>query len=92
MNNILFHNFCVYSQYHVVLQATYQMDREATPGPLLGARSLTPVIQGTVGFQVVLVEHVNQITSGQGVIQHVHVSLHIVAVVWTITPCKLARN
>ena len=71
------------------------MDREATLAPLLGAESLTPVMQGTTWLQVVLVEHVNQITSGQGVIQHVQVSLYIVAVVWTlhaITPCKLARS
>ena len=65
----------------MVPQATYQMDREATLAPLLGAESLTPVMQGTTWLQVVLVEHVNQITSGQGVIQHVHVSLYIVAAV-----------
>ena len=47
INNILlFHFFCVYSQYHVVPQATYQMDREATPAPLLGGQSSTPVTEG----------------------------------------------
>ena len=41
--------FVVYfqCQYPVVPQAPCQMDREATPGPLLGAESLTPVTQGT---------------------------------------------
>ena len=42
-----------------------QMDRDATPAPLLGTMSLTPVIQGTEWLQVVLVEHVSQITGGQ---------------------------
>ena len=37
----------LYSQYHAVPRATYQMDGEATPVPLLGGQSLTPVTQGT---------------------------------------------
>ena len=65
----------------MVPQATYHMDREATLAALLGAESLTPVTQGTGWLQVVLVEHVNQMDCGQGVIQHVQVSLYIVAVV-----------
>ena len=48
------------------------MDKDATPAPLLGVLSLTPVTQGTQGLQVVLVEHVSQVVSGQGLIQHVH--------------------
>ena len=62
----------------MVPQGTYQMDRDATPAPLLEAESLTPVTQGIWGLQVVLVEHVSQITSGQGLIQLVHVSPHYV--------------
>ena len=65
----------------MVSQATYRMDGEATPAPLLGRQSITLVTRGMKCLQVVLIEHVSQITSGQGVIQHVHVSLHIVAVV-----------
>ena len=61
----------------MVPQAPYQMDREATPIPLLGAESLTPVTQGTGGLQVVLVELVSQMACGQGVIQHVHVSCFV---------------
>ena len=57
------------------------MDRETTAATLLGAQSLTPVTQGTGWLQVVLVEHVSQMVSGQEVIQHVQVSLYIVAVV-----------
>ena len=56
------------------------MGRDATPAPLLGAESLTPVTQGTWGLQVVLVERVSQVVSGQGVIQHVHVSPHYVII------------
>ena len=41
------HVFFLYCQGPVVPQAIYQMDREATPAPLLGAESLTPVTQGT---------------------------------------------
>ena len=51
-----------------------QMDREATPVPLLGAESLTPVTQGTLGQQAVLVEHVSHMARGQEVIQLVPVS------------------
>ena len=58
----------------MVPQVPYQMDREGTPAPLLGAQSLTPVTQSTGGLQAVLVEHVSQMACGQGVIQHVHVS------------------
>ena len=56
-------------------QAPYQMGREATPAPLQGAESLTPVTQGTGWLEVVLVEHVSQVACGQGVIQHVHVRI-----------------
>ena len=57
----------------VVPRAPYQMDRDTTPAPLLRAQSLTPVTQGTWGLQVVLEEHVSQITSGWGIIQRVNV-------------------
>ena len=60
----------------MVPQAPYQMVRDATPAPLLGAESLTPVTQGTGGLQVVLVEHASQMACGQGVIQLVPVSHH----------------
>ena len=60
-----------------ILQDTYQIVREATPAPLFGAESLTPVTQGTGWLQVALVEHVNQVACGQGFdIQPVHISLH----------------
>ena len=39
--------FFLHCQGPVVPQDTYQMDREATSAPLLGAESLTPVTQGT---------------------------------------------
>ena len=58
----------------VVHQAHYQMDRETTTAPLLGALLLTPVTQGTGWLQVTLVEHVCLVAAGQGVIQHVPVS------------------
>ena len=64
----------LYWQGPVVPQNIYQMDREATPAPLLGAESLTPVTQGTGWLQVVLVEHVSQMVCGQEVILLVHVS------------------
>ena len=77
---VLYILLLVHSQDPVVPHATYQMDREATPAPLLGAESLTPVTQGTGWLQVVLVEHVSHLMdSGQGVIQHVDVSLHYCA-------------
>ena len=63
----------------VAPQVPCLMDREATAAPLLGAESLTPVTQGTGWLQVVLVEHVSQMVSGQGVIQHVLVSAHYCA-------------
>ena len=78
---VLYIILLVHCQGPVVPQATYQMDREATPAPLLGAESLTPVTQGTEWLQVVLVEHVSHLMDyGQGVIQHVDVSLHYCAV------------
>ena len=52
----------------------YQMDREATPVPLLGTQSLTPVTQGTLGLQAVLVEGVCHMVRGQEVLQLVPVS------------------
>ena len=61
----------------VVHQAPCQMDRDTTPAPLLVVLSLTPVTQGTWGLQVVLVEHVCLVAAGQGVIQHVPVSSHL---------------
>ena len=63
----------------VVSQTPYQMVREGTPAPLLGAQSLTPVTQGTGGLQAVLVELVSRVASGQGIIQHVPVSSHFCA-------------
>ena len=39
--------FFINCQYSVVPRAPCQMDRDATPAPLLGAESLTPVTQGT---------------------------------------------
>ena len=68
--------FFINYQWTVVPRAPCQMDGDATPALLLGAESLTPVTQGTWGLQVVLVEHVSQITSGLGLIQLVHVSPH----------------
>ena len=62
----------------MVPQAPCQMDRDATLALLLGTLSLTAVIQGTWGQQVVLEEHVSQMACGPGVIQLVHVSLHYV--------------
>ena len=62
----------------MVPHAPCQMDRDATPTPLLGTLSLTPVTQGTGGLQVVLEEHVSQMACGQGLIQLVHVSPHYV--------------
>ena len=50
----------VHCQGHVVPHTTYHMVREATPAPLLGAQSLTPVTQGIGWLQVVLVEHYSQ--------------------------------
>ena len=50
------------------------MDKQATPVPLLGAQSLTPVTQGTLGLEVVLVEAVSQVVCGQEVLQFVPVS------------------
>ena len=41
------HVFFLYSQGPVVPQDIYQMVGEATPVPVLGAESLTPVTQGT---------------------------------------------
>ena len=58
----------------MVPRAPCQMDRDATPAPLLGVLSLTPVSQGTGLLQVTLVEHVCLVAAGQGVIQHVPVS------------------
>ena len=58
----------------VVPQTPYQMDREATPVPLLGVQSLTPVIQGTLELQAVLVGGVCHMVGGQEVIQLVPVS------------------
>ena len=63
----------------VAPQVPCLMDRETTAATLLGAESLTPVTQGTGWLQVVLVEHVSQMVSGQGVIQHVLVSAHYCA-------------
>ena len=62
----------------MVPRAPCQMDKDATPAPLLGVLSLTPVTQGTQGLQVVLVERVSQVVSGQGLIQLVHVSPYYV--------------
>ena len=70
--------FLINCQGPVVPQATCQMDRDATPAPLLGAESLTPVTQGMKRLQVVLVERVSQMACGQGVIQLVHVSPHYI--------------
>ena len=70
--------FFINCQGPVVLHAPCQVEIEATPALLLGVLSLTPVTQGTWGLQVVLVEHVSQMASGQGVIQPVHVSPHYV--------------
>ena len=64
----------VLCQGSVAPQVPCLMDRETTAATLLGAQSPTPVTQGTGWLQVVLLEHVSQIVSGQGVIQHVHVS------------------
>jgi len=66
--------FVINCQGPVVHQAPYQMDWDATPAPLLGVLSLTPVTQGIWGLQAVLVEHVSQVACGQGLIQHVQVS------------------
>ena len=66
--------FFITYQYTVVPRATCQMDRDTSPAPLLGAQSLTSVTEGTRGLQVVLVERVSQMVSGQGLIQLVHVS------------------
>ena len=63
----------------VAPQVPCLMDKETTAATLLGAQSLTPVTQGTGWLQVVLVEHVSQMVSGQGVIQHVLVSAHYCA-------------
>ena len=63
----------MFSQGPVETQDLCQMDGEATPLPLLGVESLTPVTQGTEWLQVVLVERVSQMVSGQGSIQPVHV-------------------
>ena len=78
--------FIVHFQYQVpvVPQIPCQMDKEATPVPLLGAESHTPVTQGTWWLLVVLVERVSQMANGQGVIQHVHVSK-----LCTSMPCRL---
>ena len=74
--------FYINYQWTVVPQGTYQMDRDATPAPLLEAESLTPVTQGTEWLQVVLLEHVSQMACGQGVIQLVHVSPHYVYLIY----------
>ena len=68
------------------------MEREATPALLLGVLSLTPVTQGTWGRQVVLVDRVSQMVSGQGVNQHVHVSPHYVISYPLHTDYKHARE
>ena len=68
------------------------MDRDATPAPLLGAESLTPVTQGTWELQVVLVERVSQMANGQGAIQRVHVSLHYVISYPLHPDCKHAEE
>ena len=52
----------------------YQMGRDVYPLPRLGAQSLTPVTQGTLELQAVLVGDVNQLACGQEVIQLVPVS------------------
>ena len=39
--------YFVHCQESVVSQGPYQMDRQATLAPILGALSLTPVTQGT---------------------------------------------
>ena len=68
------------------------MDRDATPAPLLGAESLTPVTQGTWELRVVLVEHVSQMAGGQGLIQRVHVSPHCVIMYPLHTDYKHAKE
>ena len=74
----------------MVPRAPCQMDKDATPAPLLGVLSLTPVTQGTQGLQVVLVEHVSQVVSGQGLIQLVHVSPYYVIIIsFTVIACKI---
>ena len=55
--------------------APYSMDRDATPPLHLGAQSPTPVTQGMRRLQVAQEEHVSQMVTGQGVTQHVHVSV-----------------
>ena len=60
----------------MVPQTPYLMGKVSTPAQHLGAESITPVTQGTGCLQVVLVEHVSQMVSGQGAIQHVNVSSH----------------
>jgi len=77
--HIILINFLYWQDGPVVPQAPCQMDRDATPAQLLGAESPTPVTQGTWGLQVVLVEHVCLVATGQGVIQHVPVSSRFVA-------------
>ena len=76
--------FFINWQWTVVPHAPCQMDRDATPAPLLGAESLTPVTQGTGGLQVVLVERVSQMVSGQGVIQLVHVSPYFTVILYPL--------
>ena len=56
------------------------MDRETTPAPQLGVQPPTPVRQATSWLQVVLVEYVSQMVSGQGAIQIVQVSVQLLYV------------
>ena len=72
----MFRHVFLHCQYHVLPQAPYLMDKNPIPAQYLGAESSTPVTQGTGWLQVAPEEHVSQMVSGQGVIQHVDVSSH----------------